>query len=210
MAFINTLFNLWPEGDKFIPGLRDGIAKAAPAVFPKYGIDSKLVIVHLMAQISLECGAGTEVVENLNYSPARLIEVWPRHFNQSNAFIYAHNPQKLANYIYNPPLHNDLGNFAKSNDGWNFRGRGATQTTGRDGYRKLGEKTGLDLLDKPDLLNDPNHFLECGVADFILCGCLPWAVKDDVVQVTKHLNGGTVGLSDRIEWLHRWKEALGK
>jgi putative chitinase len=227
MAFVNALFNLWPEGDKLIPGLRDGIANAAPIVFPKYGIEPELVIAHLMAQISLECNAGMEVVENLNYSPQRLPQVWPSHFNASNAIEYAHNPQKLANYIYEPPLHNDLGNIAKSNDGWNFRGRGATQTTGRgryvpttkvtktskpiyEGYTGLQaflvtQGVQIDLVNNPDLINNPLHFLECGVADFILCGCLPWAKQDNVTMVTEKLNGGHEGLADRITWLHRWK-----
>jgi putative chitinase len=209
MAFINILYNIWPHGDTHIPGLRDAMAKSAPAVFAKYGITSNLLVAHVMAQGSLECGAGLEVEENLNYSPQRLPQVWPSHFNASNAFIYAHNPQKLANYIYEPPLHTDLGNLPKSNDGWWFRGRGFSQTTGRNGYAELAKATGLALLDSPGLVNAPEHFLECGVADFILCGCLPWAKADNITQVTKHLNGGFTGLDQRIAWLKRWKVALG-
>jgi putative chitinase len=205
MAFINTLYNLWPSGDRLIPGLRDGIAAAAAVVFPKYGITSNLLIAHVMAQISLECGAGTEVVENLNYSASRMCQVWPSRFpNVNSAIPYAHNPRLLANKVYN----GRMGNAPNSNDGYNYRGRGATQTTGHDGYRLLGAKIGMDLLDNPDLVNDPKHFLECGVADFVLCGCLPWAIQDNITQVTKHLNGGYTGLSDRITWLRRWKAAL--
>jgi len=205
MAFINTLYNLWPSGDKLIPGLRDGIAAAAPTVFPKYGITSNLLIAHLMAQVSLECGAGTEVEENLNYSAPRMVQVWPSRFPNINAAIpYAHNPRLLANKVYN----GRMGNALNSYDGWNYRGRGATQTTGHDGYKALGEKLGFDLLANPDLVNDPVHFLECGVADFILCGCLPWAQQDDIAQVTRHLNGGYTGLVDRITWLRKWKAAL--
>ena len=48
-----------------------------------------------------------------------------------------------------------------------------------------------------------------GVADFILCDCLPFAQADNVTKVTLHLNGGYTGLADRIAWLHRWKLALG-
>jgi len=205
VAFINTLFNLWPRGDSLIPGLRDGIAAAADAVFTKYAIDSNLLIAHVMAQISLECGAGTEVVENLNYSASRMMEVWPSRFPTIAAALpYAHNPRLLANKVYN----GRMGNALNSNDGYAYRGRGATQTTGRDGYQKLGEKLEIDLLGNPDLVNDPARFLECGVVDFILCGCLPWAQQDNVVQVTRHLNGGTIGLADRMLWLQRWKAAL--
>ena len=206
MAFINTLYNLWPNGDKLIPGLRDGIANAAPTVFPKYGIDSDLLIAHFMAQVSMECGAGTEVVENLNYSAPRMVEVWPSRFPNIGAAIpYAHNPRLLGNKVYN----GRMGNALNSNDGYWYRGRGASQTTGRAGYAALAARVELSLIDSPDLVNAPEHFLECGAADFILCGCLPWAQADNVVQVTHHLNGGYTGLSDRITWLHRWKAALG-
>lgn len=206
MAFINILYNLWPNGDKLIPGLRDGIAASAPTVFAKYGFNSNLVIAHFMAQVSLECGAGTEVVENLNYSAPRMMQVWPSRFPTLNSAIpYAHNPRLLGNKVYNGRMGNEL----KSNDGYNFRGRGATQTTGRDGYHALGAKTGMDLVDNPDAVIDPVHFIECGAADFVICGCLPWAEQDNVVQVTRHLNGGYTGLADREAWLKRWKQALG-
>jgi putative chitinase len=75
MAFINTLYNLWPNGDQKIPGLRDGIAASAEAVFAKYGITSPLLIAHVMVQISRECGAGHDVVANLNYSAGRMMQV---------------------------------------------------------------------------------------------------------------------------------------
>jgi putative chitinase len=205
MAFINTLYNLWSAGDHVIPGLRDGIANAAPAVFEKYEFDSNLVIAHFMAQISLECGAGTEVVENLNYSAPRMMQVWPSRFpTLASAIPFAHNPRLLGNKVYN----GRMGNALKSNDGWDFRGRGATQTTGRDGYSALGAKMGLAVVDSPDLVNSSERFLECGAADFVLCGCLPWARLDNAVQVTKHLNGGYTGLADRLTWLRKWKAAL--
>jgi putative chitinase len=115
-------------------------------------------------------------------------------------------PRALANKVYNGRMGNALG----SDDGWNFRGRGAAQTTGREGYARLAKATGLDVLNHPDLVNDPNRFLECGVADFILCGCLPFAKADDVLNVTRRLNGGTVGLAQRQIWLAKWKAALGE
>ena len=206
-TFAQALTELWPNSDAKIAGLRDGMIETAPAVFQRYGIKTPLLIAHVMAQISHECGAGSEVVENLNYSSARLLQVWPKHFNSSNVAIYANNPQKLANFIYNPPQHTDLGNQPYSQDGWTYRGRGASQTTGRAGYARLATATGLDLLSKPELVNDPRYFMLCGVADFILCGCLPYAVADDIVGVTKKLNGGTVGLDQRRAWLAKWKAA---
>ena len=205
-SFGEVLARLWPSGDAKIPGLRDGIVAAAPAVFAKYGITTPLLVAHVMAQISHECGAGHDVVENLNYTAGRMMRVWPSRFpTMASAAPYAGNPRALANKVYN----GRMGNAAGSDDGWTFRGRGAAQTTGREGYARLAKATGLDLVRFPDLVNDPQRFLECGVADFVLCGCLPFAKADDVLNVTRRLNGGTVGLAQRQAWLAKWKAALG-
>lgn len=213
MPFINTLYNLWPNGDEKVKGLRDGIATSAPAVFAKYGIDSPLLVAHVMAQISHECGAGHDVVENLNYTAERAHEVWPSRFpTVDSAQPYAHNPQKLANKVYNgvkPDGSDRMGNRPNSNDGWNFRGRGGSQTTGRDGYERVAKQTGLDVVNNPDILIDPKYFMVCAVSDFVNCGCLPYAKADDLLNVTKHLNGGTIGLSHRANWLAIWKRSLG-
>jgi putative chitinase len=203
--FAAALNHLWPNGDERIPGLRAGMIATAPEVFAKYKIDSPLVLTHFMAQISHECGAGHDVVENLSYSAERLIEIWPRHFDRGNAQEYARNPQKLGNFIYNPPQHTDLGNRENSQDGYIYRGRGGCQTTGRAAYAKLQEITGLDLLANPDLINDPKNFMLCAVADFIQCGCLPYAKQDDIMNVTKRLNGGLIGIDQRRAWLKQWK-----
>src|SRR4051812_11983476 len=117
MAFINTLYNLWPNGDEKVSGLRDGIAASAPAVFAKYHITSPLVLAHIMAQISHECGAGHDVVENLSYSASRMTQVWPSRFpSVASAEPYAHNPRLLANKVYN----GRMGNVSGTNDGYNF------------------------------------------------------------------------------------------
>jgi putative chitinase len=203
--FSAALHLLWPNGDWKIPGLRAGMILTAPYVCVKYNVTDPLVFAHIMAQISHECGAGSDVVENLSYSPQRLIQVWPRHFNSGNAAAYAYNPQKLGDFIYNPPQHNDLGNRPDSNDGYLYRGRGGSQTTGRAAYTALAAKTGMDLVNDPDKLNDPKCFLDCAFADFIMCGCMPFAEKDDIVGVTKKLNGGLIGLDQRKQWLAKWK-----
>lgn len=205
MAFINTLYNLWPNGDERVPGLRDGIANSADGVFKQYGIDSPLLIAHVMAQISHECGAGHDVIENMNYSAVRIRQVWPSRFaSVAAAKPYEHNPQKLANKVYN----GRMGNKTGSDDGWNFRGRGGSQTTGREGYERVAKQTGLDVVNQPDILIQPAHFLECSVSDFINCGCLPYAKNDDIYNVTKRLNGGIIGLPERKVWLAKWKKAL--
>src|SRR5436305_686297 len=75
------LHQMWPHGDAKIPGLIEGIANAAPTVFPKYGLNSDLVIAHAMAQFSHECGAGLEMTENIGYTAARACVVWPGRFH---------------------------------------------------------------------------------------------------------------------------------
>src|SRR5450759_1825830 len=96
-----------------------------------------------MAQISHECGAGHDVVENLNYTASRMMQVWPSRFpTTASAEPYAGNPKALADRVYD----GRMGNTAGSDDGWNFRGRGASQTTGREGYVLLARATKLDLL----------------------------------------------------------------
>jgi Putative peptidoglycan binding domain/Chitinase class I len=113
-------------------------------------------------------------------------------------------PVKLIDNVYG----SRLGNKPGTHDGSTFIGRGLSQCTGRENYEKLGKATGLKLIEKPDLVSAATTALECGVADFIMCGCLPFAAADDVQGVTKHLNGGFVGLAQRIAWLDRWKTAL--
>ena len=93
-----------------------------------------------------------------------------------------------------------------STDGYVFRGSGLSQVTSRDGVSKLQDflkKNGadFDILQNPPLIIDPTHALECGVADWVLCGCLPFAEKDDIVGETKALNG----LPERQRQLALWK-----
>lgn len=203
-TFGAALNRLWPHGDEKIPGLRAGMIQTAGSIFARYGINSTLLVNHVMAQVSHECGAGHDVVENLHYTAGRMMQVWPSRFPTfASAEPYAGNPRALANKVYN----GRMGNAVGSDDGWNFRGRGGSQTTGREGYQRLAKSTGLPLVDRPDMVNDPKFFLECAVADFINCGCLPYAKADDVLNVTRRLNGGTVGLDQRKIWLAKWKAA---
>lgn len=200
----SVLAGLWPQGDSEVPGLTDAIVLASDKIFAQNGLASAVAVAQAMAQFSHECAAGTTLVENLNYSAPALMATWPSRFNAAKADVFAHQPQRIANEVYN----GRLGNRPGSDDGWTYRGRGGAQVTGRANYEKLGEKTGLDLLASPDLVSDPAHFLACAVGQFLLCGCLPFAVHDDVSGVTLHLNGGYIGLGQRQAWLARWKTAL--
>jgi putative chitinase len=204
---------MWPNGNSRVAGLVEGVLAAAPAVFVKYGLNSDLLIAHAMAQFSVECGAGTAMVENINYTATRACQVWSSKF-RSEADCYtlvgsfAGDPSfctKLINYVYG----GRNGNLPGTQDGCTYIGRGLSQVTGRGNYQALGTKVGLDLPNNPDLVNEPANALECAVAAFIRCGCLPFAQADDVSGVTLHLNGDHTGLDERTLWLARWKAALG-
>jgi putative chitinase len=209
-----ALMQLWPHGDSVVPGLRAGTIAAAPAVFAKYGIHSDLVIAHAMAQFSEECGCGTEMMENMNYSAARLLQIFPTHFSHDQAIAMQHQPRLIADHAYG----GRMGNAPPpSDDGWNCRGQGFSQLTGMHNYIALARVTGLDLVKHPELIRDPAHALDCGVGDFIMCGCLPWALKDDLIGVSSMLNVGHYtnntrainGYAMRERWLSLWKHAMG-
>lgn len=212
MLTLDLMQRLWPHGNAKVPGLLEGIAAAAPIVLLKYQCDSELVIAHAMAQFSHECGAGMEMVENIHYSAERACQVWSSRF-RNPADCYAKigswpgDPDfaiKLIDSVYG----GRMGNRAGTHDGSRFIGRGLPQTTGHDGYMKLGQRMGLDMLANPELVIVPDLALEAGIADFVLCGCLPHALRDDIGEVTHRLNGGYIGLAERTAWLRRWKIAL--
>ncbi len=209
---LDLMQKLWPHGDQHVAGLVEAISSQAPTVLPQYGIDSNLLISHFMAQCSEECGAGLEMTENMNYSARGLISTWPSRFGSDRAAKFAHNPEMIAEAVYGGRMGNQP---PPAHDGWLYRGRGLTQLTGRGNYVSAGSALGLDLITDPDLVNDPVHALTIGAWDFVHCKdvhgktCLDYARDDDVVGVTRALNGGEIGLPDRRSWLHRWKSALG-
>lgn len=205
MLTLEILKRQWIHGNQHIPGLLEGIVAAAPTVFPKYGLTTPLVVAHALAQFSEESGAGLEMVENDDFTAEQLVKLWPSHFTGSMAERLAHNPRMICDIAYGGRMSNAP---PPSDDGYNFRGRGLSQTTGRAGYAAVANATGLDLLNNPDLFSSPQYALECGVSDFVICGCLPYAEKDDVLGVTKKLNGGTNGLAVREQWLARWKAEI--
>lgn len=207
------LIKMWPAGNIRVSGLMEGIITSAPTVFAKYGITTPLVVAMMFGQFSEETGAGYDMVENINYSPVRACQVWPSRFHSVDQVYQIigsakGDPQfaiKLMDNVYG----SRMGNVPGTHDGSTFIGRGLSQCTGRDGYAAVAAKTGLNVLEHPEILTAPATALECGVADFILCGCLPFAEKGDVLDVTKHLNGGTIGLAEREHWTAEWRQELG-
>jgi len=183
----------------------DSFARQAPTVLAEFGILQAPNRLHyFLAQIAHESGGLRAREENMNYTAVRINQVWPTRFpTVASAAPFAHNPQALANKVYGGRMGND-----QPGDGFKYRGRGYIQITGKDGYRQVGSRVGLDLVGNPHLAMDPEHCLR------IACGF--WAWKNinpkcddgDFVGVTKRINGGTVGLADRREWLKRVRQAV--
>lgn len=193
----------WPRAPH---SLIDGIVAAAPSVLPEYEITTSLRLAHLMAQISVECAAGTAIEENLSYSASRLMVVWPSRFPTLDAARpFANNPRLLADHVYG----GRMGNRADTDDGWNFRGRGLLDITGADQYSAIGAECDLDLKDNPNLVSDPAHALEVACAYWKMTNCNAYADRDQIVAETKVINGALTGLADRETWLKVWKRELG-
>lgn len=202
----------------------EGIVASAPSVLDRYGIlklaNAPLVVAHMMGQFSEECGCGLEMIESLNYTAERLLEIFPRHFTPSMAQRWAHNQKMIGEIAYGGRMGNRP---PPSADGYDYRGAGLSQVTGRgdheppekpEGFAALQKKldemnAGFSIIDSPSLIIDPAHTLECGVADYLVCGCLPHAERDDTLGETKALNGGTNGLAERRRQIALWKRELG-
>lgn len=196
-----TLRRLWPRAPQ---ALVDAMAAKSAAVFAKHGLTTSLRVAHFMAQISHESNGGTITTENLSYSHAeRIAAVWPSRFTPASAAPYVHNPRALADKVYN----GRMGNAPGSDDGYSYRGRGLLQITGRESYRRIGGLTGLPLEARPDLAAAPSVALEIAAAEFKSLGCLPYCDADNVMAVTRRVNGGYTGLASRKAWLEKWKAA---
>lgn len=163
----------------------------------RFGIDTNLRLLHFLAQTLHETGGFTILIENLNYSAERLCVVWPTRFPTiEKAKPFAYNPRALANFIYG----GRMGNLGL-NDGWWFRGRGLLQITGRHNYQRVSNETGKNFLLNPDLVLHPDYGLMAAACFWQLAGGNEAADADDLVRVTKVVNGGTIGLADREAWL---------
>lgn len=180
---------------------------ALQKVLPEYKIDTPLRICHFLAQILHESGHLKYKCENLNYSAESLRKVFPKYFKTAEiAQQYARKPEKIANRVYANRMGN--GNEA-SGDGWKYRGRGLIQLTGKDNYKTCGQD--LDI----DLINDPNWII-LNAKNCVRAACWFWsknklnelADKDDIVSITKRINGGLTNISDRCKILNLAKNTL--
>jgi putative chitinase len=188
---------------------RDAFAAGAP-VLARYGIgERRLRVAHFMAQVLHECGALTLQFESLNYSAQRLPKVWPKRFKPIGPLdpaAFANRPEKLGDAVYGGRLGND-----RPGDGFTYRGRGMLQLTGKGSYADMTRQlrrvfpTAPDFVANPDAVISAEWSLHVAAAKWAASGCNALADLDNLRAVTKAINGGTVGLSDRGEWLLRTK-----
>lgn len=209
MAVIVTLADI----ANVAPNARSSYREAfqnGQSVLDRSGIsDSPLRVAHFMAQVLHESSALTIQFENLNYSEKRLPQVWPTRFKPKGPLDpaeHAHNSQKLANVVYG----GRMGNTGP-NDGFTYRGRGLMQLTGKDSYveattcLRKHNPAAPDFVSVPDEVISAQWCLEIAASEWEEKGCNAFADQDDIRKVTRAINGGYIGLADRMEWLRRTK-----
>lgn len=158
-----------------------------------------------IAQVSEESGYFHNLEENLNYSANALVRVWPRHFTPADALVYQHQPEKIANRAYALRIGN--GDEA-SGDGWKYHGRGYLQLTGKSEYQACGLGICMDLENHPELLLQAGPAMESAVWYWTSNHLNTYADHDDIVGMTKAINGGTLGLQDRTTLYNTAKAVL--
>jgi putative chitinase len=174
-------------------------------VFAKYEINTSLRQAAFIGQCAHESANFSRLEENLNYSPERLMQVWPSRFpDMATAIKYAHNPQALANKVYAGKLGNN-----RENDGWNFHGRGLIQLTGRENYERCGKALGVDVANQPNLLVDPHYAALSAGWFWNKAGLNSLADTKDYDTMTKRINGGLNGLNDRKAKIAKALSVLG-
>ena len=189
--------------------VHDSVIVELPEVMSKFGINTQLRLSHFLAQVSHESGNFIHTSENLNYSADRLRVVFPKYFKQDGlAEAYARKPDLIASRVYG----NRMGNGDEgTRDGYKFRGRGYLQCTGKSNYAEFDKFVDDDILGNPDLVatkypllsaawffhtNNINSVSDKGATDKV------------ITSVTKRVNGGTIGLPDRIKHFKEYYSLL--
>ena len=171
-------------------------------ILPKYGITSVNRVAHFVSQCAHESNNFRSLEENLNYSESALNAVFGRYFGDSpkrNAAEYARNPEKIANYVYMDEFRSARGALGNTQegDGWRFRGRGLKQLTGRNNYAAFGKTVGMTAEEAAEYVATEKGAIEsaCWFWDSNKLNTI--ADTNDVVLMTKRINGGNIGLEDR-------------
>lgn len=177
-------------------------------ILPAYEIDTIARTSAFLAQCIHESGGFSVLEENLNYSKDGLLKVFPKYFKDSaTAEKYARKPEKIANRVYANRMTNGP---EESGDGWMFRGRGIIQITGRENYTLCSQFMFSDdtLVKSPDLLLDPYYAIHSACWFWQKNNLNEMADRQDIVTISKRVNGGTLGLNERIHLYNDIVETL--
>ena len=178
----------------------DAVIAQIPEVMEKFQINTPLRLCHFLAQCGHESGNFKAVNENLNYGAKGLLGLFKKYFpTEAKAKEYERKPEKIANLIYG----GRMGNGPEaSGEGYKFRGRGYIQLTGKDNYSAFDKVVAENILETPDLVATKYPLLSAAwfwnsrklneIAD-------KGATDAEVTAITKKVNGGTIGLEDRIK-----------
>jgi putative chitinase len=186
----------------------DAVLAQIPETAAKFNITNNLRLAHFLSQCGHESGGFKAVSENLNYSADGLKKIFGKYFPGNLNESYAKQPEKIASRVYG----NRMGNGDEaSKEGYKFRGRGYIQLTGKANYTKFTQFIGEDCVSNPDLVATKYPLAS---AAFFFDSNKLWAICDrgaddaTVTSVTKRVNGGTLGLSDRIKHFKEYYNLL--
>jgi putative chitinase len=186
----------------------DAVIAQIPDTAAKFNITNPLRLAHFLAQCGHESGGFKAVSENLNYSAKGLVGTFPKYFNATTAAQYERKPEMIASRVYGSRMGN--GDEA-SKEGFKFRGRGYIQLTGKSNYTNFAKFIGEDTIANPDLVATKYPLAS---AAFFFDSNKLWSICDKgadtatVTAVTKRVNGGTIGLEDRIKHFNEYYSLL--
>ncbi len=194
--------------DKLKGHIPDAVIAQIPETAAKFNITNNLRLAHFLAQCGHESGGFKAVSENLNYSADGLKKIFPKYFPGNLAESYARNPEKIASKVYGGRMGNG---DETTKEGFKFRGRGYIQLTGKANYTNFAKFIGEDTVANPDLVATKYPLAS---AAFFFDSNKLWAICDKgaddatVTAVTKRVNGGTIGLVDRIKHFKEYYNLL--
>jgi putative chitinase len=199
---------------QIIPGNKDVDSwfEALVDVMPKYGITSQRRVAHFLSQCAHESNNFRSLEENLNYSAKALRAVFGRYFGAApkrDADEYHRNPEMIANYVYMDEFRKYKMGNTEEGDGWRFRGRGLKQLTGRYNYTAFGKSVDLTAEEAAEYVATPKGAVESACWFWDTNNLNDIADTDNVVKMTKKINGGNIGLEDRQKRYSAAMKVLG-
>jgi putative chitinase len=194
---------------EMIPGnpYLDNWLEALNQILPEYEINAPKRVAAFVAQCAHESGGFKFLKENLNYKAESLLKVFPKYFKTlDEANKYAKKPEKIANKIYG----NRMGNGDEaSGDGFRYCGRGLIQLTGKENYSWFAASLEMPVEDVPEYLQTFEGAVQSACWFWETNNLNGLADKGDIINLTKRINGGTIGLEDRIKHYNHALHVLG-